>query len=125
MAERVKREIKATKPYQFDETADPQLMVLQQQVAKVSALNAELMTKLADSNLKVRGRDELRDVESFNAETKRMEAEIKMLKELLLSPQQKAQMEHELETQSRQHIFDSIQSVNQSVLDNANSGPPQ
>ena len=125
MAERVKREIKATKPYLFDETADPQLMVLQQQVAKVSALNAELMTKLADSNLKVRGRDELRDVESFNAETKRMEAEIKMLKELLLSPQQKAQMEHELETQSRQHIFDSIQSVNQSVLDNANSGPPQ
>ena len=117
IADRLKKEIKATKPYLFDENADPGLIALQQQMQKLTALNAELVTKLADERLKIRGRDELRDIESFNAETKRMEAQIRALKDLLLTPQQKAQFEHELETQSRQHIFNTIESVNEAALE--------
>lgn len=117
IADRLQKEIKATKPYLFDETADPAMIALQQQMQKLTALNGELITKLADEKLKVRGRDELRDIESFNADTKRMEAEIKALKDLLLSPQQKAQFEHELELLGHQHVYDTIQSVNESMLE--------
>ena len=37
------KEIKATKPYLFDKNIDPQMQALQQQNARLTALNAELM----------------------------------------------------------------------------------
>jgi hypothetical protein len=122
--ERLQREIKATKPYLFDTNVEPQLLALQQQNQRLVALNSELMRKLADENLKVRGRDEKRDVEAFNAETKRLETEIKALKELLLTPQQKAQMEHELEMGMRQHVFTTIEQANQGDIDAQNAPAP-
>jgi hypothetical protein len=125
IAERLKKEIKATKPYLFDESAIPQLQQAQQQLARLTAINTDLMTKLADANLKIRGRDELRDVNAFNAETKRMEAEIRALKDLLLTPQQKAQFEHELEVMGHEHIYDTIAQANQSVIANASNGAGQ
>jgi len=114
--ERLEREIKATKPYLFGDAPDPQVSTLQQQIAQLTKLNAELVTKLADQNLKIRGRDELRDIESFNADTKRMEAEIRALKDLLLNPQQRAQMEHELEVLGHQHVYNTIAQVNEAAL---------
>ena len=74
--ERLQKEIKAQKPYLFDENVEPQMVALQQQAQRLTALNAELMTKLADMNLKVRSRDERHNIEAFNADTKRMEYEI-------------------------------------------------
>ena len=122
IADRLKKEIKATKPYLFDDGADPQLMQLQQELQKQIALNGTLMTKMADMNLKLRGRDELRDIESFSADTKRMDVEFKILKDLLLTPAQKAQFEHELEAMGHQHIYDTIQQVNESMLEPSMNG---
>lgn len=110
--ERLQKEIKATKPYLFDDKIEPQMVALQQQNQRLTALNAELMTKLADSNLKIRGRDEKRDIESFNADTKRMEAQIRYITEVMLTPAQKAQMEHNLETLAHQHVYDTISKAN-------------
>jgi len=111
--ERLQKELKATKPYLFDDKLDPQMQALQQQNKNLVQLNAELMTKLADEKIKVRGRDEKRDIESFNADTKRLEAEIKAMKELLLTPQQKAQMEHDLTSAFHQHVYTTIEQANQ------------
>lgn len=122
IAERLKKEIKAAKPYLFDDNAIPQLVQAQQQLQRLTQLNADLMLKLADANLKIRGRDELRDVESFNADTRRMEAEIKALKELLLTPQQKAKFEHELELMGHEHLFDSIKQANEAAIAQKQNG---
>ena len=42
-----------------------------------------------------------------------------MLINLTLTQQQKVQMEHELEVQGRQHIYDSIQQINEADLNPA------
>jgi hypothetical protein len=100
----------------FDEDAAPQLVQLKALNAKLTAINTELLTKLADKDLKIRGRDERHNIEAFDSDTKRMEAQIRLLINLALSPQQKAQMEHELEVQGRQHIYDSVQQMNDAAL---------
>lgn len=120
IADRLKKEIKATKPYLFDDNAEPQMLALQQQMQRLTALNSELMTKLADEKLKLRGRDELRDIESFNADTRRMAEEIKFIKEILLTPQQKAEMEHEIERLGHQHVYNTIEQANQATIDMQN-----
>jgi hypothetical protein len=125
IAERLKKEIKATKPYLFDENAEPQLIALQQQMQRLTALNAELMTKLADEKLKIRGRDEKRDIEAQNADTKRMEATIRFLTQTMLTPQQKAQMEHEVGMQAHQHVYDTIAQANQADIDQESASAPQ
>lgn len=121
LAERLEKEIRATKPYLFDANMEPQMVQLQQQNQRLVAINSELMTKLADANLKIRGRDERHNIQAFDSDTKRMEAEIKALKELLLTPQQKAQMEHQLESLAHQHIYDTISQINAADL---NPTPP-
>ncbi len=118
--ERLQKEIKATKPYLFDDKVEPQMLALQEQNKRLVALNSELMTKLADVNLKVRGRDEKRDIEAYNADTKRMEAEIRAMKDLLLTPQQKAQMEHEIVTMGHEHVYGMIQQANEADLQASN-----
>lgn len=116
LAERLKKEIKATKPYLFDGAPEPQMQALQQQNQRLTAINTELMTKLADMNLKVRGRDERHDIEAFDSDTKRMDVQFKILKDILLTPQQKAEYEHQLEMLGHQHIYDTIQQVNAADL---------
>jgi hypothetical protein len=122
IAERLQKEIKATKPYLFDEEAAPQLVQLKALNQKLTALNSELLVKLADKDLKIRGRDERHNIEAFKADTGRMEAQIRMLINMALTPQQKAQMDHELEVQGRQHIYDSISQINEADL-NPQAGP--
>lgn len=125
IAERLQKEIKATKPYLFDDKVEPQLVQLQQQNQRLVAMNTEMMTKLADLNLKIRGRDERHDIEAFDSDTKRMEAEIRALKDLLLTPHQKAQMEHDLTMGANQHLYDTIQQVNLADLAPPANGQPQ
>jgi len=116
IAERLEKEIKATKPYLFNENMEPQVVQLQQQNQRLTAINAELMTKLADANLKVRGRDERRNVQAFEADTKRMETQLKILTELMLTPKQKAEMEHQLLVMGHEHIYDTISQLNEAEL---------
>jgi hypothetical protein len=123
LQERLKKEIKATKPYLFDQRIDPQVQALQQQGQRLVALNSELMTKLADANLRQRGREEKRDIEAYNADTNRMRAQIEYLTKVMLTPAQQAQMQHDVEQQSSQHVFNLIEAANQGNIDAMNSPP--
>lgn len=71
--ERLQKEIKQTKPWLFDDNAPtPQMAELQAQAQKLGKLNGELVSKLAEMQLRLRGKDERRDVDVYNAQTKRM-----------------------------------------------------
>ena len=112
IAERLRKEIQATKPYLFDDNAEPQLMALKQQNQRLVALNSEIMQKLAVKDLQVRGRDEKRDIQAFEAETGRMKVQLETLTKLLLTPAQQAQMEHELIARSHDATMDMIVQAN-------------
>lgn len=136
--ERLQKEIKATKPYLFDDGADPQLAALQEQIKTLLADNSALMTKLADAMLKIRGRDERRDIEAFKAETDRMRADsealhktVEALSKILLTPQQREQLDHEvaesarqriheIESGAREHVYSMIQQANEPDISNKN-----
>jgi hypothetical protein len=115
--ERLQKEIKAAKPYLFDDKMDPQVAQLMEQNKNLLALNSDLMTKLADEKLKMRGRDEKRDIGAYNAETQRIKAHVEALAKILLTPAQREQMEHEISVASHQHVFGMIQQANQADID--------
>jgi hypothetical protein len=124
LAERLQKEIKATKPYLFDDNLDPQLAAVTEQNKRLTALNGDLMTKLADEKLKVRGRDEKRDIEAYGKETDRMKAIIEYMVEVHLTPAQKSQMEHELSLKAHDHVFSVIEAANAANIDASNQGGP-
>lgn len=123
-AERLQKEIKATKPYLFDENAEPQVTALQQQNQRLTALNAELMTKLADEKLKVRGRDERNDIKSFDADTARMKVIIEAIVENVVNEREKAKMAHDLTAKAHDHVYSMIEQANQGEIDAQNAPEP-
>lgn len=122
--ERLQKEIKATKPYLFDENADPQITALQQQMTRLQALNTELMQKLAGRELQLRGKTELRDIEAFKAETDRMKATLDILTKTMLTPAQQIQMQHELVLRSHDAAMDMIVQANTPALQNGGEPSP-
>jgi len=120
--DRLQKEIKANKPYLFDDNLEPQMVALQEQSKRLIALNSELMSKLAEANLKIRGRDEKRDIEAYNAETSRIKATVEALSKILLTPQQRAQMEHEITAATHQHVFSVIEEANKANIANEANG---
>lgn len=72
LMERLQKEIKATKPYLFDDNVEPGMAALQAQAKALGDLNAELMQKLAEKQLELKGQEEKRVVEGYNAETNRI-----------------------------------------------------
>lgn len=125
LAERLQKEIKAIKPYLFDDKKDPEMAQAQQQLQRLTALNAELMNKLALKELALKGRDEKRDIDAFKADTDRMKAQIDALAKIMLTPQQKAQMEHEITMAGHEHVTNLIESANQGDIDMQSQGMDQ
>jgi hypothetical protein len=120
--ERLKKEIQATKPYLFADGADPQSQAAQQQIQKLVGMNSELLQKLAEMKLSLKGKQELRDVEAYNADTKRLEAQIKFLTTAMLTPAQRAEMEHDIEMQTRDHLSQLIIQANEPSVSNGANG---
>lgn len=117
MADRVKKWIKHTSPWLFDDGQDPNLTALQMQIEEGRKLNAELMFKLADEKLKSKGYNEKRDIDAFKAETDRMSAMVDAISKMVLTPAQQAQMQHELGMQTHDHVFSMIRESNQENID--------
>ena len=115
--ERLQKEIKATKPYLFDESADPSIMALNQQIAKLTGLNTELMQKLAIQELKHKGYTEKRDVDAFNADTNRLKVTIEAMTKIMMTPAQREQLDHEITKGAHQHVYNLIEQANQSDLE--------
>lgn len=122
LMERMRKEIQATKPYLFDEGENPGVAAAQQQLQKLTQLNGELVTKLADMQLRLRGKEELRDIEAFKADTGRMDVIVKAIKDLMPTPAMRAQFEHEIGLDARQHVYDMIQQVNQPSVSGNGAG---
>lgn len=122
LQDRMKREIRANKPYLFEAGIDPQTQLLQQQLQMATATNADLMGQLADQKLQSRGRDEKRDIDAFRAETERMRAIVEAIAKVALTPQQRAQMEHDIAMQSREHVFGLVEETNKANLDRSMNG---
>lgn len=118
MAERVKKWIKHASPWLFDDGESPQLTLLQQQITEGQKLNGELVLKLADYELKLRGRAEKRDIDAFGAETDRMKVIIEAVIEHVLAKQRG---EHEIAKQADQHVFNVIEQANQAEISNLNA----
>jgi hypothetical protein len=128
LGERLRKEIKATKPYLFDDGAPPQLAEAQQQLQRLQALNVELMQKLAHRDMALKGRDERRDIEGFRAETDRMSAMVEAIAKMVLTPGEREQMQHEIALKSHEAILANITSANQAAIDaqsDQQSGAPQ
>lgn len=114
--ERLQKEIQATKPYLFNDEAAPQVMQLQEQNQRLVSLNAELMQKLSMKELALKGKDEKRDIDAFRAETERMKVMIEAIMERVLSPADRAQMEHEIALKSHDAGLQMIVAANQAEL---------
>lgn len=116
LRERLQKEIKATKPYLFDEDPNPQLQAANLQLQRLTALNAELMQKLASKELALKGKEEKRDIEAFKAETDRLRMAVEALAKLALTPQQQAQMEHDIAARSHDATMQMIIDANAAEL---------
>jgi hypothetical protein len=130
--ERLQKEIKALKPYLFDDAKDPQVMglqhqlqALQAQAQKLASLNAELVQKLALKEIALKGKDEKRDIEAHRAETDRMKAQIEAIERLTLTPRQKAEMQHELMAESHSVGLQSIVDANRSDIEGQSQSAQQ
>lgn len=76
IAERFKRNIKANSPWLLeDNQGGPAFAKMQEQLQAAQGQIGDLMTKLAEARIAKRGKDELRDIEVFDAETRRLTAE--------------------------------------------------
>lgn len=75
IAERIKRKIRAVSPWLLDDQPGPVVSNLQNQINQLSGQLADALQKLAENKLKLKGKDERRDIEVFDAETKRLTAE--------------------------------------------------
>lgn len=76
--EMAKRMRKIMNPAIFDEGASPAMQQMQQQfqteMQRMNATVGELMTKLAEQNLKLKGKDAQKDIDVYDAETRRITA---------------------------------------------------
>ena len=122
IADRLEKEIKATKPYLFDDDASPQLAALQQQQQKLVALNAELMQKLALKEIALKGKDEKRDIEASHAVTDRMKVMLDFLTKTLLSEKDRAMLEHELLAGAHDATMSMIVDANAAELSQQGNG---
>ena len=94
----------------------PQTAALQQQVQRLTALATELQTKLAMKELALKGKDEKRDIEAANAETNRTKVMVEAMARLMLTPQQRAQLEHEIVLASHSAHLEMITAANAAEL---------
>lgn len=114
--ERLQKEIKAAKPYLFDEEINPQLMAANEQNKRLVALNAELMQKLSMKELALKGKDEKRDIEASRAETERMKVLVEAMAKIVLPPAERERMEHEIALRSHDATLDMVVAANAAEL---------
>jgi Phage P22-like portal protein len=112
IAERLRKEIEATKPYLLDEGMSPQYTQVMNDLTTAKSTIAELLQKLAEKELKLIGKDEKRDIDSENAKTKRMEVLVNAMAKIVLTPADRARMEHELTVNSHSAALDMIVNAN-------------
>lgn len=73
IADRLRRKIRAEKPYLFDDNAPtPQQQMMEQQIQMLSKQVEDLLHSLAKKDLKLVGKEQMRDIDAYRAETDRI-----------------------------------------------------
>ena len=66
--------------------------------------------------MSLKGKDEMRDIDAFKADTDRMKVEIEAIVEHVISEREKARLEHDLTMRSHDHVYTMIEQTNQADL---------
>lgn len=119
ISERFMRKIKQTMPYLLDDNAvNPAVTQLQQQVTEKTEMVQELIQKVAELRLSLKGKDEKRDIDALNADTNRMKVLIEAIMEHVLTPSEIAKMQHEITLRMHDHVYTTIEADNAATLTN-------
>lgn len=91
IAERIKRKIKGTQPWLLDDDqATPAMQKIQQELEQATQTISELLEKLADSQGKLKSKDQKRDIEAYRAESDRFAKEANTITDLLAMGDERA-----------------------------------
>lgn len=83
ISERFMRKIKQTMPYLLDDNAvNPAVAQLQEQLTEKNGMVQELIQKVAELRLSLKGKDEMRDIDAYDAQSKRLTAETNSIVDL-------------------------------------------
>lgn len=121
IAERLERMVP---PQAKGEGPNPEVTQLQQQLQHMTGLLNSMTNQLAEHKLKLTGKDQLRDVEIYDAYTKRLSA----LEKVVTSPKEYARMLHELALQEHSSNLNAASaSVDQQLQEDTEqpNAPPQ
>jgi hypothetical protein len=119
IADRIRRNIEQTMPWLLqDGQVGPVIQKMSKELQDAQNQIGELMEKLTEQRQRSRGKDELRDIEAMRAEVDKGYLLIDYMTKVLLSPQQKAEMEHELTKMAHEHVYSSIAADNVATLSN-------
>lgn len=102
LAERLERMVP---PQAKGEGIPPAVAQLQGQVHHMQDLMTTLMQQLAEEKLKLRGKDEKRDIEAFKAITDRLDV---IAKHFEVTPKDKAEMLHDLMVEEHKSSLNSV-----------------
>src|SRR5450631_1743836 len=120
IAERIKRKIRAITPWLLDDQPGPVIDQLNKQIQSQSQQIAELLQKLSEKQIALKGKDEKRDIEASRAETDRLNTVGKVIKDFhevgLSHRELDMQAEQTLHDMYMDHI-DQIQEDNQATID--------
>src|ERR1035441_2688367 len=120
IAERIKRKIRAVTPWLLDDQPGPVIAQLNKQIQSQAQQVAELLQKLAEKQIALKGKDEKRDIEASRAETDRLNTVGKVIKDFhevgLAHRELDQQADQTLHDMHMDHI-DQIQEDNQQTID--------
>lgn len=124
ISERFSRKIKQTMPWLLDDNAtNPAVSQLQQQLTEKNGMVEELIQKVAELRLSLKGKDEMRDIDALNADSKRMDSEtnrdkmyIEAIVEHVLNSREEAKMAHALTAKAHDHVYTMIEQTNAADL---------
>jgi hypothetical protein len=112
----------------LDDQPGPFIAKLNEQIQKQSSQIAELLQKLAEKQIALKGKDEKRDVDAFRAQTDRLTAEGNVVSNLIELGHGKAELDNLLDKtvhdMNMDHI-DQIQEDNQQTLDSSKDNAAQ
>lgn len=86
IAERMKRNIKANAPWLLDDQPGPVMKQMQEQIETLSKQLGDAFQRLAENQLKLKGKDERRNIEVYRAETERFVGEGNTIRDLAQVP---------------------------------------
>jgi heme oxygenase len=86
IAERIRRNIKNTTPWILDDVPGPIIQKMQEQIETLSKQLGDALQELAEKQLKLKGKDEMRNIDLFDAQTRRLVGEGNTIKDLASTP---------------------------------------